>query len=354
MKLFIKGLGCISPQKTFDPKIFPDGFSSKHASYLEHDPPDYSAFIDSRAARRMAKIIKMGVGAAKKCLEVAGSGKPSAVITATGMGCIQDTENFLTSNIEYEPGLVSPTAFIQSTHNTVGAQISLVLDCNGYNVTYVQRGFSFESALLDSKLWLQENPGQEILVGAADEISPLYYSISRDLGVFKKEEFDSFDLLNNSSEGFLAGEGAAFFLLSTERGENDFAVLQSSEMIFKPEGTPEIQNRLDSMLKEVEMNLNEIDLVLYGYNGDISGDQLYRDAFRDCFATVPAGYFKHLSGEYHTASSFAVWLASMILKTQAIPEAVLVPGTQVPEKIRSVLIYNHFQNNYHTLTLLSR
>lgn len=321
---------------------------------MEQDPPDYNVLIQSRAARRMAKIIKMGVGAAKLCLDVAGSQKPAAIITATGMGCIQDTENFLNSCIENEPGLVSPTSFIQSTHNTVGAQIGLILDCNGYNVTYVQRGFSFESALLDAGLWIRENPGEEILVGAADEITPLYYSISKDLGVFKSEAFESFQLLEEKTKGFLAGEGAAFFLLTDKKSENDFAVLEGSEMIFKPKNPGEIESKADQLVADAKLNLNEIDLILYGYNGEAEGDQVYSEAKGDLFPQICAGYFKQLSGEYHTASSFALWLAAMILKTQKIPESVLLPGNTSPDSIRSILIYNHFQENYHTLMLLSK
>ena len=53
--------------------------------------------------------------------------------------------------------ILTPTSFIQSTHNTVGGQIALELQCKGYNFTYVHGSNSFESALLDAKLQLELN-----------------------------------------------------------------------------------------------------------------------------------------------------------------------------------------------------
>lgn len=40
--------------------------------------------------------------------------------------------------------MLNPTAFIQSTFNTVGAQLALLLKIHAYNVTYVHRGLSLK------------------------------------------------------------------------------------------------------------------------------------------------------------------------------------------------------------------
>ena len=72
---------------------------------------------------------------------------PGGIIVGTAYGCLQDTEIFLTTMIEYNEEMFTPTAFIQSTHNTIGAQIGLMLQCHNYNNAFVHSGFSFESAL---------------------------------------------------------------------------------------------------------------------------------------------------------------------------------------------------------------
>ncbi len=95
------------------------------------------------ASRRMSRIIKMGVCAAMKCLQDAEIKNPDAIITGTGMGCIEDTGKFLSSYIENEEKLLNPTPFIQSTHNTVGAAIALMLKCHNYNNTLWSQGIFF-------------------------------------------------------------------------------------------------------------------------------------------------------------------------------------------------------------------
>ena len=99
--------------------------------------PDYTAFIDPKLIRRMSHLIKMGVAAAKECLERGNTQMPGAIITGTAYGCLEDTVSFLTRMIELNEELLPPTAFIQSTHNTVSAQIALMLACHNYNNTFV-------------------------------------------------------------------------------------------------------------------------------------------------------------------------------------------------------------------------
>ena len=161
MKAFIRSAACISPQETFG-----DGFLTRIVEYegirLKAIEPDYKEFIDPKQARRMSHVIKMGIAAAKKCLADGNVEIPGAIITGTAYGCIEDTVNFLTRIVEQQEELLSPTAFIQSTHNTVAAQIALMLQCHSYNLTYVHKGVSFESALTDALMLLNEQEADNV------------------------------------------------------------------------------------------------------------------------------------------------------------------------------------------------
>src|SRR5690606_5551866 len=116
--------------------------------------PDYKQWIDVKQIRRMSRVVKMGVAAANLSLEAAGLTAPDAIITGTAYGCLDDTGVFLKKMVEQQEEMLTPTAFIQSTHNTVAGQIALLLQCHGYNNTFVNRGFSFENALLDAMMIL--------------------------------------------------------------------------------------------------------------------------------------------------------------------------------------------------------
>ena len=110
--------------------------------------PVYKELIPAASLRRMATGVKMGCYAAQLALQEAQQPALDAIICGTGQGCLQDSEKFLTAMIAQDEEYLTPTSFIQSTHNTVAAQIALQLQCHAYNFTYVQGGSSFESALL--------------------------------------------------------------------------------------------------------------------------------------------------------------------------------------------------------------
>ena len=134
--------------------------------------PDYKEFIlDAGLRRRMSRVIRMSVAAAIMTLKDAGIEKIDAIVTGTGWGCLADTEKFLISIIQNQERLLNPSAFIQSTSNTVGAQIALMRGDKHYNSTYVHGSSSFESALFDSSLLINEGKGC-VLTGGFDELTP--------------------------------------------------------------------------------------------------------------------------------------------------------------------------------------
>ncbi|MCD8270489.1 MAG: beta-ketoacyl synthase chain length factor [Parabacteroides sp.] len=111
--------------------------------------PDYKLLISNATLRRrMSRIVRMGVTIGLQCLEGTTS-SVDAILTATGLGCLADTEKFMNTILDHNEELLAPTVFIQSTFNTVGAQIVLLTGNHSYNNTYVHRAFSLESALLD-------------------------------------------------------------------------------------------------------------------------------------------------------------------------------------------------------------
>src|SRR6202023_3762317 len=96
---------------------------------------------------------------------------------------------------------------------------------HGYNNTFVHRGFSFESALLDALLLLQENEAGNVLVGSADEITDISHAILTRFGCYKHLPVSNLALFSSNSKGTIAGEGAAFFLLTNRPSADAYAKL---------------------------------------------------------------------------------------------------------------------------------
>jgi 3-oxoacyl-[acyl-carrier-protein] synthase II len=352
MKIHIRSTGNVSPQKTFGDVPFltePVSYLENRLSCLE---PDYKNFIDVKLIRRMSRIIKMGVAAGFACLKEANLQVPGAIITGTAYGCLEDTGIFLTKMVEQHEELLTPTAFIQSTHNTVGAQIALMMHCYEYNNTFVHRGFSFESALLDAMMLLQEEKAANVLVGGVDEITDASHALLSRFGLYKQNGISTADLFSSQTKGTVAGEGAAFFLLAKENAPNDYATLDGMSTFYKPSTVHETKKEILAFLQEQKTEVEEIDLVITGRNGDAGKDKIYDELSRTLFTKDAEANYKHLSGEYPTATAFALWLGAKIIKNNEIPAAVNFSGMK-KDKIKKVLIYNHYEGIHHSLFLLS-
>jgi 3-oxoacyl-[acyl-carrier-protein] synthase II len=349
MKAYIKGIGSISPQPGFGNEAFhtPVTYSEGVLRCIE---PDYSAWIDQRAIRRMSKIIRIGVAAASLALKEAGIEKPDAIITGTGFGCIEDTGTFLDKLIDNKEEALNPTPFIQSTHNTIGSQIALLLQCVGYNQTYSQRGHSFECAIHDALMLLVENPTDNILVGGVDEISNTSADLLKKLDLFS-DCADSLKLFDQTQHGTIHGEGSAFFVLNNSPS-NAWAEIAGVASAYKPQSASEVVQQLDDLLNKASISMDEVDLVLLGKCGDEQYDFLMQEVSNSFSERTRKAVFKNLCGEYSTASSFALWLAAMMIKKGFIPDEILTEKKIITKPVKVVLIYNQYLNQHHSFLLL--
>jgi len=301
---------------------------------LKCHEPDYKLFFtDSIIRRRMSRAVKMGTATALQCLNDSGK-TPDAIITATGLGCLSDTEKFLSTIHENKEELLNPTPFIQSTFNTIGAQIAMTLNNTSYNNTYVHRGFSFESALLDAWMLLQDNEAKNVLVGSYEELTDASFNIFSRLGWYRK--------------GGKAGEGSQFFLLSTE--EKSSCLLKDISFSFRPSES-DLQEKLYKLLDHNKLNPDEIDCLISGESGNTE-EQSFYDSVEKHFPNSTVVTYKHRSGDYPTVSSFALWLSANILYTNEIPSYLM--KTNRRKNIKNLLIYNNFRNNNHSFILLEK
>ncbi len=349
MKLYITGSFAIAPN--FDVNKGVNLASSPAENeYFQAKEPDYKAIIDPKLSRRMARIIKMAIAAASKSLEEAKVKELGAIVVGTGLGCLQDTEKFLADVVQNNENLPSPTAFIQSTHNTIAGQIALVLNCFAHNFTFVQRGHSFECALEDAFLQLEEGT-ENVLLGGIDEVTPSLFKILYQSGCFGKLSENRKD--DVATQRPILGEGASFFVLSGQESDIAKACVEGMDYFFKTDGLETIEERIQKLLQSVGMDMKNLSAVMLGKTGGQEDDSIYDILSKKLFAAKPVLSFKNICGEYFTASAFAMYLAAEILHSQKIPEEILI-SEQKASRLENILIYNHHQGNYHSLILLSR
>ncbi len=146
-------------------------------------------YVKPIEARRMGKLMKSSLISSLRALEEAGIEMPDAIITGTAYGCLDNTVRMLDHISEVGEETVSPTFFMQSTHNTIGSNIAIRLRCHGYNSTYSQGADSLEWALRDARLLLQSGRCKTVLVGCHDESHPRLTAMLKKAGM-KVPEYD--------------------------------------------------------------------------------------------------------------------------------------------------------------------
>lgn len=340
--LYFHDSSCLSPQQTFPvADISVARFPEKN--FLEVSEPEYSG-IPPGILRRMGKAIRMGVGASLPLLK---KHPVNGIIIGTANGGMEDCIRFLNQIIEYKEGRLTPGNFVGSTANAIASQIGLLSANKGYNNTHVQSGLSFENALLDAAMVLKENKNDNYLVGGVDEISAYNYNIDKLAGWYKHLHTE---LFYDETEGNIPGEGAAVFIVNNE-SINAEGALEGMD-IFHTEDENEVAARVKEFKDRYSSITEPVDLILAGENGDIRYKKFYQ-SWQSLTGNATVARFKHISGEYATASAVAVWITLQLLNGMDLPAHMLYkPGES--KTFKRVLIVNHFKKNQHSLMMLRK
>lgn len=353
--MYIRSAACISPQESFGQGELFELALHRDTNSMTCVEPDYSKYINPVQIRRMSRALKMGFSAAMECLKQEPERIPEAIIIGTGKGCMSDTEIFLHSIREYQETALNATYFIHSTYNQLNGMIALNKKINSYNVTYVHRGFSFEHALLDAALHFAEGDAKNILVGSFDEMTREHFTVKKHWGYWKQEKVQSDLLLLSETPGTIAGEGTSFYLLSdTPPDDKPCAAIRHVSTLYKPD-QQDMQIALEALLRENDLKPEDIDLLMLGENGDTDRPGHYA-WMKQTLASATPLYFKHLCGEYDTATNFACWLSRCILEQQRIPEYAYHPADDRRhgnQKIKRLLIYNNYFDLNQSLVLMN-
>lgn len=250
--------------------------------------PNYKEFIPGAALRRLSPVLRIGLTTSIECKNKVGKDFDS-ISVGTALGCLKDTEKFLNTFLTSTSDFLSPTAFIQSTHNTIGGQISLGLGNHAYNMTHTQNNVSFEVALLDGMLCV--NDGKEnVLVGAADEHIKFLELIQPSL----------------ISDKYPLSTGASFFAISNLKSDIG---IKNVKVNFNSKN---VEEELNTFLAENGYQKEQIDVILHSNSGISILD--HQDSI---------DYLQY-SGLHYSASSFALHIAHDHLKNSSNKTAVIV------------------------------
>ena len=260
--------------------------------YVRSIEPDFRQWLSPMASRRMGRLMKRTLVAALKVMADAGVTCPDAIITGTGLGCIENTELLLDQLTAGEEETLKPTWFMQSTHNTLSSLIAIHTCCHGYNTTYSHRSQSFDAALLDAVTQLCLGDITNALVVGTDEMTPTTFTILRRTGMV-------------GQPGQVPATEATVAMLLTTEATDALCQVESLQMTASLPGG----QQPDQLLSGEQ----QPDMLVMGHNGLPQNDAFY-DAVAALFPGVPRFDYKRLFGEGFSAPALGLYAAAHLLR----------------------------------------
>ena len=340
-KVFIQAAEQISIQQPLSeiwmesPEIYGNGF-------VKAVNPPFGEYLAANVTRRMGNLMKRALVTTLKVLRETGTEHPDAVITGTSIGSLDYTERFLDAMTENGEQALSPTYFMQSTHNTVGSTLGIYTKNHGYNTTYSHGGMSFDLALHDA--WMQMKLGDvtTALVGGHDEMVESYFELLKKTGYVGVENMAP------------CGEVAVSMLMTLD-GSVDHLCELAGISISHSFSFDHLNNLAGQMLEKAGLAMEDVDAVLTGVNGNPSYDIGYYQMMDAVFPDIPLLCYKHLFGENYTASALGCYAMAHCIGKGCLPSH-LVDDTRPDrcDSLRNVIIVNLMKGKECSFILLRK
>lgn len=282
MKVYIKTATQISMQQPLSEEWITAPVEHTEP-YVRSLDPNFRDWLNPLESRRMGKIMRRALVTAQKVMRDSGIQQPDAVITGTGLGCIENTELFLDQLCREGEEMLKPTYFMQSTHNTISSLISIHDHLHGYNTTYSHKSVSFDSAFLDAYTQLLLGDIHTALVTGNDEMTPTYFSILQRAGYV------------GQPGQVAAGEASVAMMLTTDPTD---ALCEVEEVRMS--------------VKDIQLPSSPVDLLVLGTNGVSQNDRLYQKVAQQ-LPEVETFEYKRLFGESYTVSGIGVYAAAHLI-----------------------------------------
>jgi 3-oxoacyl-[acyl-carrier-protein] synthase II len=293
------------------------------------------------------------LAAARQCLApellAAAPAARMGVAIGTGLGALNDTAAFVENMILNDERAPRPLLFSNSVHNSLAGQLAAEYGFQGLNLTSVQRGVCFESALAEALREVASGRAPAFLAGAADELNPYHLAAGRRWGWWSENTPPCRPLNGVASAGRPPqGEGCALFALAGPDLASQcpplawVAACRTGRIEGPPDAVAEALWIQDALLT-AGVAPDGLDMLLTGASGWETEDRFYGSVgaalSRLAGRPIPCGAYKQACGDFPAASAFGFLAAIGLVSGRVAPASCLPVGALAPERCQLAALY---------------
>jgi 3-oxoacyl-[acyl-carrier-protein] synthase II len=282
---------------------------------------DFTEYLGKLGLKHINRNSKLSFAAIEKLLlpyfaDLPEEEKPGVVL-GTAFGSVESIANFWRVYLTEGNQALRPLEFPNTVINATGSFVNIRYLISDVSAT-ISTGFNSSlDALIYAYDYIQNGYGEKLLTGGSEELGEFLYSGEEKSGSLSKT--GKLQPFSKNGDGFVPGEGAAFFMIETlesakKRSAKILAELVGFDSIFSKneEDGSECYNRA---LKMAQIKPEQIDLVSSSANGNNTNDKkifnIYKNVFGDRLKNVAVTSHKSFSGECYGASG-ALQLAAAL------------------------------------------
>lgn len=298
---------------------------------------DPRQFMPIRVYRRMSRISQMAVATSIEALADSGleldhvDKDRVAVIMGTAYGSGTSVEDFYCSFLNDGPRGAQPFYFPETVPNAPASHIAMFHGITGPNTTFCQNEISAENAVLYAQNILDRNYADIVLVGGADELSPILYNCYNTFINRIWAEDDS-EIKPRPGHGIVLGEGAGMIVMerldsALNRGAGIYGMLKSAVITGGQAQTGHYEYDGDQMHRAIKLAIqhagidpDQIDQVSVSANYSGELDRMERQGLSSIFKkqvdNLMVTPLKYLTGDFGGAGIVRIAAALMSLRHQ--------------------------------------
>lgn len=154
------------------------GETTLTSSIAIDEPTEVGQYLSPLQLRRLTPTLALSLASALKVMRQENIAVPDAILCATRNGSIMQSRQLLDALVSEAE--LSPTRFMQSTHNTLAALVAQHTAAHGYNCTYSCGVDSEKQALREARLLVGAGIARNALVLCFDEADEIWQQFFSD------------------------------------------------------------------------------------------------------------------------------------------------------------------------------